>query len=182
MDELQVISFDYLGQKLSCPVHDGHHMIPVKTICEIIDVDFKTQDGWLKSHPFWSQLYSLDYTVGADNKRRKMNCLSIFDVDGWLHSIGNNKRREGSNEKQLAFLIWLRQKKLELYKSIQILQKEYANELELERLIAEKESEIEGSKAELKVFKADLETLEEELENLRKSKFNQLKLEFPEDN
>lgn len=96
-------TFNFQGTELSCPISDGHRMVPVKTVCSIIDVQFKTQDSWLKEHPFFSQLYRLDGVVAGDKRTRQMNCLSVFDLYAWLSSIRSDKRREGSLDKQYAF-------------------------------------------------------------------------------
>lgn len=77
-------------------------MLPVKTLCGILDVDYQTQDNWLKQHPFFGQLYRLAYTTGADGKQYEMSCLSIFDVQGWVCSISLNNRKPGSVERQTA--------------------------------------------------------------------------------
>jgi len=77
------LQLHYEKHTISCPLEDGVRMIPVKTICKIIDVQFKNQDSWLKKHPFFSQLYLLAGVVGADNKRRKMNCLPLLAVNTW---------------------------------------------------------------------------------------------------
>lgn len=71
-------------------------MIPIRTVCQIIDVDFANQDGWLKKHPIYAQLYTPRTTVGADNKERPMNCLSFFDTFGWLNSITQKGRKPGT--------------------------------------------------------------------------------------
>jgi len=106
--------------KISCPIENGHRMIPVKTICTILDVDYRTQHNWLKEHPFFSQVYRQEGVVAADNKMREMNCLSIFDVYAWVSSISLNNRKEGSFIKQHRFMAWIRERMLESYKSIDV--------------------------------------------------------------
>lgn len=59
-------------------------MVPVRSICELIEVRFSAQDNWLKSHEYFSQLYQLASTTGADGKQYNMRCLPIFDVLSWL--------------------------------------------------------------------------------------------------
>lgn len=181
--ELQPVELEFQEFRLTCPLEEGHRMVPIKTICDIIDVDFKSQDSWLKSHPFFSQLYRPSTTVGADNKSRTMNCLSIFDVDGWLHSISAKGRRDGSIEKQYAFLAWLREKKMELYKSIDLFMQENRYELDL---IEQKENtlnEMEMKQMELKEVKDRLKKINTAIEDVRSKRFTgQTALPFPGQN
>jgi hypothetical protein len=164
-----VITFE--GVKLTCPIEEGHRMVPVKRICEIIDVDFQTQDNWLKAHPMYAQLYRLAYTTGADNKIYEMSCLSIFDVDGWVNSIAANNRRPGSVDKQYAFLVWLREKKLDMYKSIEVLLQENEEEVDLLTQIEAKEKSIADKELELKTERKAVKELQGELKKVRSKKY-----------
>jgi hypothetical protein len=178
---LAPVELTFQDISFSCPIEEGHRMIPVKTVCQIIDVDFKSQDTWLKQHPFFSQLYRPSTTVGADNKTRTMNCLSIFDIDGWLHSIGLKNRKDGSVEKQYQFLAWLRAQKLSLYKSIDLFVKE--NEYEL-KLVQSKEDalmELENAQDNIKSIKKRINTINHSIEEVRSKRFTgQTALPFPE--
>jgi hypothetical protein len=165
------ITITFEGVKLTCPIEEGHRMIPVKRICEIIDIDFQTQDNWLKSHPMYAQLYRLAYTTGADNKSYEMSCLSIFDVDGWVNSIAANNRRPGSVDKQYAFLVWLREKKLDMYKSIEALAQENEEEAALLDQIEAKEKAIADKELELKNDRKAIKEMQGELKKIRRTKY-----------
>lgn len=164
------IQLEFQDFIISCPLEEGHRMVPVKTICEIIDVDFKTQDSWLKKHQFYAQLYRPAYTVGADSKKRKMNCLSIFDVDGWVNSISDNNRRDGSVDKQYAFLAWLREIKLGLYRSIEQIAAENQYERELLTKKGALLDEIEKQALDLKEKKKELAQVNKTLEEINVDK------------
>lgn len=129
-----------------------------------------------------SQLYNLGYTVGADGKERKMNCLSIFDVNTWLGSISLNNRREGSVEKQYAFMAWLREQQLGIYKAIDVFMQENKYELQL---IEQKEAvldEMEETQGKLKDLKSSLKKINASIEDVREKRFTgQTALPFPED-
>ena len=178
---IQPIELHFEDITFTCPIEDGHRMIPVRTVCQTIDVDFKSQDSWLKKHPFFSQLYRPAYTVGADSKERKMNCLSIFDVNTWLGSISLNNRKEHSVEKQYVFMSWLREKKLELYKSIDLFMQENRYELEL---IEQKETvldKLEEAQGQVKSIKDNLKQINTSIEEVRAKRYTgQTALPFPE--
>ena len=177
---IQPVELTFEGITLSSPIEEGHRMIPVRTVCEIINVDFRSQDSWLKQHAFFAQLYRPSTTVGADNKQRSMNCLSIFDIDGWLHSIGNKNRKPGSVDRQYTFLAWLREKKMELYKSIDLFMQENRYELEL---IEQKETvlnQLEEAQGQVKSIKDNLKQINTSIEEVRAKRYTgQTALPFP---
>ncbi len=165
---------------LSCPIAEGHRMIPVKTVCTVIDVDYSTQNNWLKKHPYFSQLYSLYPTTGADGKLYEMSCLSIFDINTWLGSIEPKQRRDGSLEKQYAFMAFIREKMIEEYKSIQIFQKENEYELELVELKEQKETELLETKNKVKELQGEVKQIDQTIEDIRVNRFTgQTALDFP---
>ena len=145
-------------------------MIPVRTVCQIIDVDFAKQDRWLKKHPIYAQLYTSRSMVGADNKERAMNCLSFFDTFGWLNSITQKNRKSGSYEKQLAFMAWLRERHMELYKTIEMV--EAINEYERELLSKKQEKlvELEAQQTSIRELKKELKQIDDALEQINADK------------
>ena len=156
-------------------------MIPVRTVCSIIDVDFKSQDNWIKGHPFYGQLYSPSTTTGADGKQYQMNCLSIFDIDGWLNSIGPKGRKEGSLEKQYVFMAWLRETKMELYKAIDVFIQENHYELDLIDSKGKVLDEIEENQTKSKDLKKQLGKINMSLDEVRAKRYTgQTALKFPE--
>lgn len=176
-----VLSFEDVN--LTCPVENGHRMVPVRTVCQIIGVDFTRQDGWLKSHPIYGQLYNPMPTVGADNKARTMNCLSFFDLFGWLNSITQKGRKEGSYEKQLAFMAWLRERHMEIYKAIDVYRQENQYELELMEKKQGLLDEMDEAQENLRALRSDLKKLNQSIEEVRSKRYTgQTALPFPSDN
>lgn len=167
---------------LTCPIENGHRMVPVRTVCDIIDVDFKNQDSWLKKHPIYAQLYIPSTTVAGDNKERTMNCLSFFDLFGWLNSLGNDSaRRSGSVEKQMQFMAWLRERHMDIYKAVDVWRQENKYELQL---LEDKEAalaELEAANEAVKEVKKRLSALNATIEEIRAKRFTgQTALPFPE--
>lgn len=178
--KISPITLTFQEVNLTCPLENGHRMMPVKTICQIIDVDFQTQDNWLKKHEFFGQLYRLAYTTGADGKQYEMRCLSIFDVGYWLGSISFSNRRPGSIEKQNAFLAWLREKTLQLYKSIEAFMQENARELELIQRKSDLIDELSELKNQEKKVKEEIKKVDHSIEDVREKRYiGQPPLPFP---
>lgn len=172
-------SLNFQGIELSCPIENGHRMIPVKTVCTAIDVQFANQDSWLKEHHFYAQLYPLVGVVAADKKVRKMNCLSIFDIYSWVSSIKSDKRREGSIEKQYAFMTFIREMMIGEYKSVDTYRAENERELELQNLREEKEDKKLSLKSQLKELDGEIKNIDESIEAIRVNRFTgQTALQF----
>lgn len=179
-NELQLLEFDYQGTKLSCPLQQGMRMIPVRPVCELIDINFQNQDKWLKSNPLFNMVYKKVNVKRSDNNNHPMNCLSILDMFGWLNHISNsNNRKEGSYEKQLQLLFWLRELHLGRYKELDVIKED--NEREI--LLEEKIEDIQIQRADLKRALKELDKEEKDakqaLEELRINKrSNQIEINF----
>lgn len=181
INAIQPVELTFEDVKLSCPIEQGHRMIPVKAVCTIIDVDFKTQDSWIKEHPFLSQLYRLWPTVGADNKAREMNCLSILDLAFWIGSISLSSRKPGSIERQYRFMAWLREQMLGFYKSIDVWVQENKYEQQLIELKEQTEEELLRAKQTVKELNSRLKEIDVTIEDIRLNRFTgQTALPFPE--
>jgi hypothetical protein len=167
--------------RISCPIENGHRMIPVKTICTILDVQFKNQDSWLKEHPVFSQLYLLEGVVAADNKVRSMNCLPIFDLYAWVASISLNKREPESVRRQHRFMAWLREKMIDTYKSIDVWIQENKYEQQLLELKDQTEEQLLNAKKVVKELKGRMDEIHNTIEDIRAKRFSgQTALQFPE--
>ncbi len=178
------VELDFQGTKISCPIENGHKMFPVKTICTILDIQFKVQDEWLKSHPFFSRLYRPDGVVGADGRAREMNCLPIFDVYAWVASVSMNNRREGSIERQYQFLAWIRERTLDFYKSVEATIQENSMEMKMLTLRDETLEQLANSKLATKELSKRLSEIDTAIEQIRFNRVTgQMSLPFdPEDN
>jgi len=171
---------NYEGQEVQLISENGSFLIPVKRICELIDVDYQTQNNWLKKHKIFSQLYSLDYTTGADGKQYKMSCIGLLDCLLWLSSISNNRRREGSYEKQMAVLMWLRSQFMELHKSIEVMKRENDYELALQNKKVDLEVELAQNSNRMKEIKKEINNIDKTIEDVRSKRFTgQTALQFP---
>lgn len=163
----KIVDLSYGNVTLSCPVENGHKMISIKRICELIDVKYENQDSWLKNHQYFAQLYLLEGVVAADGKQRKMNCMSIIDVMTWLAHIKDDKRKPGSLEKQWQLMAWLREQFIEGYKSVEKVAQERAYELEVLQKKEELEDRLLTIDREKKELKKELGEVNENLEKLR---------------
>lgn len=143
MNKNEVLSLEFESTEITCPIEEGHRMIPIRTICNILGVDYRAQHSWLKNHKYYGQLVKISSTVGADGKTREMNCLPFFDVLSWVSAIAPRNRADQSLELQFKLMVWLRTQMLEMYKLVDLIKEENAYELELieykGRLIEQKE-------------------------------------------
>lgn len=169
--KLPPVKLKFNNKIIECPINEGHPMFPVRTICKLIDVDFKRQDSWLKKHPFLSQLYNPTPTVGADNKVRTMNCLPFFGLISWLGAIGGRDRKQLSIDKQNFFLTWLYQQFSFLYKTKQEFEAENRYEIELMHKKEELLNKIESAQSEVGQLKKELRTVNGGIEEVRTNRW-----------
>lgn len=165
-NELQIVSLRYEDQKVDATYSQGHLMIPIKTVCELIDVNYKTQDSWLKKHKILSNYLGSAPLVASDNKPRDMNCLPLLQAGLWVAGISNKNRKEGSIEKQNEFVRWVIHQHDTLYKSIQkfIEDNKYEHAVideitSLVDAIQEDERELKSKKNRLKKARASLDEI-----------------------
>lgn len=180
MIKIDDITLSFQGATITCPMTNGMRMVPVKPICEMIDVQFKNQDSWIKNDPYYGQLYLLAGVVARDGKVRDMNCLPLFDVLGWLSSITKNNRSAGSVEKQYALMAYLRERMLDIYKEVEVIRAE--NEFEM--LLLERKAEVAEEMSVLsekgKRLQKEMRDIERSLDEVRANRYtNQLLLPFP---
>lgn len=164
---MELMTLDYEGTAIPCPIEHGHRMVPVKAVCEALQVQFKNQDSWLKEHPYYGQLYLLSGVVAADNKVRKMNCLPMIDLLGWVSSIATRNRSEESIARQYAFMAYFRQKLLQEYQQVTVLEQSLDQERELLNANKAEEEIIQGIEAELKARRKSIKEREKRIEQIR---------------
>lgn len=179
--ELTFNELSYNDTIIPCPIEEGHRMIPVKTICAVIDVQYDKQDIWLKNHPYFGELYRPSRSSSADNKVREMNCLPVFDVLSWLSSITDRNRKSGSLEKQYAFMVWLRTKTLDMYKLIDVFQEENKYEMQLLEKKQNLLEQMEDMSRSTSDIKKQIKQIDATIEDVRSKRFTaQTALPFPE--
>lgn len=81
----------------------GQLYVPVKPICTILGIDFKTQYRKIEEDRFFHSSMVIMTTVGADGKNREMVCLPVKHICGWLYSINPGKVSPEAEEKILAY-------------------------------------------------------------------------------
>lgn len=89
MDKLEKF-LEFNGKSISILLADGTWWIAVKPICEALGVDYRRQHRTIQDHRILSELWSLQTTVAADKKIRKMVCLPEQFIYGWLFSINSD--------------------------------------------------------------------------------------------
>lgn len=99
-----------------------------------------------------------------------MNCLSFFDTFGWLNSITQKGRKPGSFEKQVAFMAWLREKHMELYKAIEMVEAMNKYERELLAQKQEKLEELDAQQTVLKNLRKEIKQIDDALEQINVDK------------
>lgn len=176
---VQEMTFENVA--IPCPVQEGHKMIPVRAVCQILDVDPDNQDVILREHPFFSQLYKPAQALTSDGKQREMKCLSMFDLYAWVSSISIRNRSEQSMQRQYLFLAWIREKMLGAYKSTEAYIQEADYERKLVELKDKTEEEIQEHQRIIADLKKKTKEIEKSIEEIRYNRMTgQISMSFPE--
>jgi hypothetical protein len=153
--ELMTIQFN--GAEIPCPFADGDRMVPVRHICEAIDVQFKNQDTALKNSSFFGPVYPLVGTPTKQNNTQPMRCLPLNLVIAWLSSIQENNRRTGSVEKQHDLMRILLERMKETYQLVEIVAQANNYQLQLIRNKEELMERYQIDKARVAATKRELD-------------------------
>jgi len=76
-------------------------LIPIKPLCQMLGIDFKSQYEKLKSDKILSSTMVLSTTVGADGKDREMVCLPFKYAFMWLAKIDVRNVHEDARDSLL---------------------------------------------------------------------------------
>jgi len=155
--------------------------VPIRPICEALNVDFPTQFGKIKEHPILASTVGLIPMVAADEKDRNMQCLPIEYVFGWLFTIHPNNVKEEAREALIRY-------QKECYHA---LFRYFSNKSDFlqdkQNLIEEKVDKYQAIQVEFKTAKDRLARAKEELNQARAYSYEQWeakalqgKLEFTE--
>lgn len=86
---------------LASTVSEG--LVPVKPVCEALNIDYATQYSKLKEHPIYNSVIGLSPTRGSDGKLYEMLCIPIEFFPGWLFSINPANVKDEAREGLIKF-------------------------------------------------------------------------------
>jgi hypothetical protein len=99
-------------KKLEIITKDGQKLIPIKPLCQMLGIDFKSQYEKLKADKILSSTVVLSTTVGGDGKDREMVCIPFKFAFMWLskisaHNVNENARHGLITAQMKAYdLLW----------------------------------------------------------------------------
>lgn len=79
-------------------IEDEQKLVPIKPICEALNIDYSTQSQRLKEDPILSSVVGLNPTTGKDGKTYEMQCLPLKYALGWLFRIDSRNVKEEARE------------------------------------------------------------------------------------
>lgn len=77
-------------------------LVPIKPICEALDIDFSGQRKVIKEHALLSRNTFLQKSTSRDGKRYTMLHLPLKYVLGWVFEIDSRKVKPSSVESLIA--------------------------------------------------------------------------------
>lgn len=86
------------GVEIQIVENNASKLIPIKPICEALEIDYPRQFSKIKEDEFLSSVVALTPTTGADGKTYEMTCLPFEFVFGWLFTINPKNVKEEARE------------------------------------------------------------------------------------
>lgn len=154
------------------PIHEGHRWIPIRHVCEIIDVNYSTQDASIKAHPIYSVASRLVGTRDSRGHVVPMSCLPLTLAISWVIGVRDANRQEGSVEKQLAFAHLLISKLQETYQLVEIVIEMNSYHMDLIRKKEELLNQIENAQGTVKALRNELKQVNDTLHQVLNQQAN----------
>lgn len=159
----------------------NNRLVPIRPICEILKIDYKSQYTKLQEDEELSLLVRLSTTVAADGKVREMVCLPIEYVFGWLFTINPKNVKEEARPAVKKY-------RMECYKALYeyfaephlFLEHKQERIKEKMKVYEESISSYKNAKKTMNMAKTDLdEAMKYSIEDWRMGK-RQLEMDFTE--
>ena len=81
----------------------GTIFVPIKPICEILEIANHTQQDAIKAHPILGPTILLRGIVAADGAQREMNCLPLKYAMAWILGIDARNVKPEAKENLLKY-------------------------------------------------------------------------------
>jgi len=153
---------EFKDTEIYCPVKNGEIYVAIKPICEALGVAANKQMNRIKSNEILSQLYTIVVAVGRDNKSRKMGCLPLQYIFGWLFTIDHTKVNDDVKDKVIDY-------KLECYNAL------YEHFVETGKNINRKEELLNESEQKIAEMEEQRKKLRKQIKD-EKERFKQIAL------
>ncbi|WP_289055763.1 phage antirepressor N-terminal domain-containing protein [Carboxylicivirga marina] len=142
-------------------INDKEKHVPIKPICEALNIDPKRQIDKIKHDDILSSVGGLKPSVGADGKTYEMFCLPYMYIFGWIFTINPKNVKEEAKANVLKY-------KIECYK---VLFNHFTDQGEFLEL---KQKALEKQLKEVERIRNDYSNQKKQLADARKT-LNQIK-------
>jgi hypothetical protein len=92
------------GVTIECPFENGENYVAVKSICEALGIDHKSQFERIKNDRKLKDVYTVSvYASDTMGRKQEMFCIPLKYVFGWLFSIDESKVNEANRENFIRY-------------------------------------------------------------------------------
>lgn len=145
-------------------MNEGGQLIPLKPLCQILELSYKNQDRKIREDPYFSQVYQPARIVAADGKERQMNCLPLIEVENWLHATSNTNRTEEQKQKKVDFLSWLRSQRISMFRAVNETSQQNTKEAGIY-------AQLQRNRSRINELRRENTKLQKELEHMRLERY-----------
>ncbi|SER73926.1 phage antirepressor N-terminal domain-containing protein [Giesbergeria anulus] len=103
MSQNQLVSVEFHGQSILATLNDGKPYVAMKPICENIGLQWEAQQKRIQRNHVLAQGMSMMDMVAEDGKQRKMICLPLTMLNGWLFGVDVNRVRPELRDKLMVY-------------------------------------------------------------------------------
>lgn len=89
-----LVTVDFHGQSLVAILMDGKPYVAIKPICENIGLQWEAQQKRIQRTPVLKSTMPMTDMFAQDGKLRKMVCIPLTKLNGWLFGVDANRVRD----------------------------------------------------------------------------------------
>ena len=111
MEKTEIVKVNQVN--IECPFENEQHYVAVRSICQALGIDHKSQFERIKNDEILKDVYTVSlYASDSSNSRKQeMFCIPLKFVFGWIFSIDDSKVSERAKPTFLRY-------KLECYNAL----------------------------------------------------------------
>ena len=103
MSNLTSIKIPFHKSKLLAIIENGEILVPIRPICEDIGLDTDAQRKLINNDEVLSSTTVVTTVEGKNGKKRKMFCLPLNFLNGWLFKISTKRYKGITKEKIIKY-------------------------------------------------------------------------------
>ncbi len=104
MSQNQIVSVSFHNETVFAIIVDGKPLVPMTPICKNLGLDWEPQRKRIQRHPvLMTSTSMMEVQMPGDDQKRKMTCLPLSMLNGWLFGVDVNRVKVELREKLMDY-------------------------------------------------------------------------------